>query len=109
MADSTKLTREERFVLAEKYETNGYVWEFCVLCGKSDKDCFIENGWSMYIWHVDIGALCEDCYFDYPDQDDDNDGDVAKLENAPGSKPDAERLEGSTPSVATHCSESTLG
>lgn len=62
-------TKEERIALVAKYEAEGYEFESCVLCGKSDKDCFIENGWSMHIWHVDIGALCEDCYPDYPDDE----------------------------------------
>jgi hypothetical protein len=43
-------------------EHNEYEWETCVICGKSEKDYFLETGFAMPIWHTDRGAMCEECW-----------------------------------------------
>ena len=57
-------TKEERLAFAE---ATPHQWETCAICGKSEKDHFVNTGFDMLVWHVDIGMLCEDCYPEYPD------------------------------------------
>lgn len=60
-------TLEDRQKIADE---TPYEWEECAKCGRSEKAYFIETGYSMLTWHVKIGMLCEDCYGDYEDEDD---------------------------------------
>lgn len=68
MADIKPMTPEER---RELVETTPYQWETCIVCGRSEKEYFLETGWSMLMWHVKAGMLCEYCVADYPDDEDD--------------------------------------
>ena len=53
-------TKEERRRLADE---TPYQWETCAGCGASEKEYFIEHGWSMLVWHPKPDMmLCEYCY-----------------------------------------------
>jgi hypothetical protein len=59
---------ERRRIVAEtKYE-----WESCVKCGRSEKDFFLENGYSMLLWHPEPGPMCEYCWGDWAKEQDED-------------------------------------
>lgn len=59
------MTEQDRRVYADK---TSYKWTTCALCGRSEKDYYIETGWAMLLWLLDTGeSLCECCYANYPD------------------------------------------
>lgn len=62
-----KVTEEERRKIIETFKD--YPWESCVGCGRSEVAYFLETGWSMLIWHTDIGPMCEYCYGNYEEPD----------------------------------------
>lgn len=56
------MNEDERRKIADEAEANGYVWEVCVGCGRSDKEYGIKTGFAMLIWHTSKGPMCEYCY-----------------------------------------------
>ena len=60
------LTEDERKAIVENTD---YAWETCLVCGKCEKEYFLQTGWSMLSWHVKEGMLCEFCVSDYPDDE----------------------------------------
>lgn len=47
-----------------------YEWEICVVCGKSEKEYFLNTNFAMLIWHTSIGPMCEKCWSEYEENDD---------------------------------------
>ena len=52
---------------------NEYEWETCVVCGKSEETYYAETGFAMLIWHTNTGAMCEECYENFDENEVKND------------------------------------